>query len=129
MKELACVLLNHSGQVRITGVSLRKADPVGEIRHELRDGVRVSVEGHSLIMHYLYLHVRKLLHETASNPRRVKEPLTVSLMVHVEVLLLLPGQNFSEELLCHVLSEVVLHSVAVDKSRTELLGCHNLRTS
>ena len=59
----------------------------------------------------------------------MKEPLTVSLMVHVEVLLLLPGENISEELLCHVLSEVVLHSVAVDKSWTELLGCHNLQTS
>ena len=106
VQELASVLLNHGRQVRITGVGLRQAHPVREVGHQLQ--------------------VRKLLHKTSSNPRGVKEPLTVGLMVHLVVLLLLPGENISEELLRHVLGEVVLHSVAVDESRTELLGCHNL---
>ena len=51
----------------------------------------------------------------------------MGLVVDVVVVLLLPGEDISEELLGHLSSEVILESVAVDQGGTELLGGNDLQ--
>ena len=53
----------------------------------------------------------------------------MGLVVHVVVLLPLPGENLIEELLGHLGSEVIFQSVAVHQCRVVLLGCLHLQSS